>query len=141
MGLYKLKKNAGSHSDGERTYVAGDVVESARDLAEAWPHKFEKVLDIPSDAVADAPLEIPEPQKRAGTVDVAEDEELSGVVSRLGKNVTADFPTAAAAGLIVLQRGTKFRLADPDMPDRALGKGVPADEIAAKIAEIADKDV
>ena len=137
MGFYRLKPKVGGHIEGETSYVSGDIVESDRDLAAKHPTKFEKVHDIPSNPKLDKPLQAAERAVSPEVVKEAAEEavDTTKIKSILGKNVTEHFPVALAAELLVLKRGVKFRVADPDMPDRSLtAKGMTKDELTAWLA-------
>ena len=116
MGLYKLKEKVGSHNEEGKNYEAGSIVESKKDLVKIFPFKFEKVEPIPSEPKADKPLESP----KSKVENVGESIDFSKIKSKLGENVTSDYPTAQNAYVIVLKKGIKYVVADPDMPDRAL---------------------
>lgn len=40
---FKLKEKVGKHTEDGTVYKAGDVIETHRDLAKAFPEKFERV--------------------------------------------------------------------------------------------------
>jgi len=137
MGRYRLKEKVGNHAEGDKTYESGDIVESARDLAKKHPNKFEKVHEIPASPQHDVPLAAP--KKTKTQPEDVEDVDVSTIESRLGTNVTDDFPLAVDANIAVFQKGKKFRAADPDLPDRALtGKGLTKEAMVLWLEENAE---
>jgi len=146
MGLFKLKDRCGWHAEGDRIFKSGEVVESDRPLDEMWPFKFERLRDIEGDVEASRTLQLSAKEKVAklAAKDEADigmhpdghaqsAEELASISSRLGANVTAEFPEAVAAGVLVLRRGERYRLADPDLPNRSLSVGVTRDKVLSTI--------
>lgn len=160
MRSFRLKDKVGGHNEGGKDYKAGEVVVSKRDLAKLFPLKFDEVLPIPSNPEADRPLsELPAKAAPLGSVGKKVEGGLAGsekgvateplateaddsvetfaaIQSTLGRNVTARFPHAVAAGLIILRRGSLFYAADSEMPDRCLTrKGLPRVEVENYIAK------
>jgi len=142
MARYKLV--GASHVEGKRTFQRGDVIESTKNLAAAFPLKFQLVVDPPPAVSVDPPampplatqaeLDAITAQAGAGVAGPPE-----GVVpSTLGADVTEAFKDAAAKGLLVLKQGAKHNVARASAPNAALN-----DELLTKMeakAFIADYD-
>lgn len=60
---------------------------------------------------------------------------LRKINSKLGDNVTDEYPTAVGIDLVILQRGKKFRAADHEMPNHPLHKSKTRDEMLAWLEE------
>lgn len=124
---FRLKDGAGNHNEDGRTYKAGEVVESISNLAELFPFKFEVV---PVRSVERTTLKTEkssverdgdEEDAKIKTVKSADSlDSLTSIKSKLGTNVTKEFPKAEVANLIVLKRAFRYRVADPGNPDVAL---------------------
>ena len=118
MALYKLKAKVGSHMENGSLYKAGEVVESDKDLACMFPHKFEVVQAIPQQPHEDATLKTtPQPAPAVEDDDRIESTQLK---SLLGSNVTGDFEDALDMGLVVFKKANKYNVAHPDILDESL---------------------
>lgn len=115
-----------------RSYKVGDVVESDRPLNELYANKFERLPDEEPTEVraarkkAEKAGKLPNPNPPKPELDPEhvydqDDETSASISSELGENVTADFPKAVEANLLVLcDEDEKYHVADPDDPDEAL---------------------
>lgn len=157
MGRFRVKES--KHSEGDRTYAKGEVVETERDLVALFGNtKFEELGDeeppevkakrkrmeerrkkeeeaaaeddaTPSGATDD-PIRVEGKQRprEAGTGRVLDKDNVHDnvdpeeAVSKLGDDVSDEYPKAKEADLLVLQRGKNFYVADKDDPDRALNE-------------------
>jgi len=124
---YQLKAKCGKHfersnplKDKEgrnlkpklKTYKAGEVVESEKDLCSLFPNKF-------SLYVGAAP------------------EKASSDVKGLGSNVTEEFPTASEQDLLVFKDGKKYKLVDDDevVAEKLTSKKAVEEAIIAYVGE------
>lgn len=117
MALYEVL--AGKHGDAKgRVYHKGDLVESAKDLVKAFRGKFRLVEPpkVPAKPAVPVPVAVPtlepavEPEDAPSVVESVT-KEANGQeesVRKLGMDVSEDFPTAAAKGVCVFQKGVKF---------------------------------
>lgn len=131
---------AGQHSNAHGNYVKGDIVESHSDLEAKFVNKFRRRKDLevaaPTPVVApkvDKKSAAPAPSPAAVADDDAGDEDdkteadsddapPAKATSKLGENVTAEYPAAREAELLVLKSGKDYFVADTDQPDKALNK-------------------
>jgi len=95
-------------------------VEVPVDVAGASIQPVHPPVIPPTDPIANSP---DSPETLLGMSDLVK------VESKLGKNVTSEFSGAVAKGLIILQRGARYRPADPDLPNTALNKGLHRTEM------------
>ena len=66
---FKLREGCGNHREGNQLYVAGDIVETEKDLSQLLPDKFEKVDDdTPSKK---KPAQVEEDDEEGTEVDLA----------------------------------------------------------------------
>lgn len=73
--------------------------------------------------------------------DLETDDDSAGITENaLGKNVTKKFPEAVKAELLVFEgKDKKFSIADPDQPEKGLGKPVAKAAVAATIKKLTSK--
>lgn len=117
--LFRLKPNVGTHVEGRGasivTYRAGDVVESDKDLAAKFPHKFERVAEI-------NPVFAPQAQGEAAAVvpETAPDKPVSKPKGKPGRpkgqDVTAQFSGAAEKDFKIVLRDGLYVVYDADRP-------------------------
>lgn len=127
--LFRLKPNVGAHVEGRgasiATYRAGDVVESDKDLAAKFPHKFERVAEIKPVAV-DVPETAPEkpaskPKGRPGRPK--------------GQDVTAQFSGAAEKDLKIVLKDDLYVVYDADRPTVVLDSFETKDALTEWLSE------
>ena len=113
-----FKVLSGSHVEGKRTYEAGETVESPNELDKIFVNKFARVSDDDS---------LPE-----------DDEDEAAEGDSLGDDVTADFPEAEDAGVLVFKgEDGGWYVAWEDDPDEALNeKKLKKKEVSDFIAEL-----
>jgi len=121
--LFRLKPNVGTHVEGRGasivTYRAGDVVESDKDLAAKFPHKFERIAEIKPVA---APSQQAPAQAEAAAVvpETAPDKPASKPKGKPGRpkgqDVTAQFSGAAEKDLKIVLRDDLYVVYDADRP-------------------------
>ena len=108
----KFKVLVARHLAAGKSYVKGDIVESAGDLSVAFPAKFEKIQ---------ASAEVTAARSAAKTAPVVPSSAPGGEVSSpFGEDVSEDFPTAVESDLKVFQKGSGFFVVDMDSPDESL---------------------
>ncbi len=90
---------------------------------ERTPDASDSTPDDPDDASLDMNVDAVKGAPNVTDAEVIDNqilEALCTIESKLGKNVTREFPVAAGVDLVVFQRGKGFRAADSEMPERAL---------------------
>jgi len=119
--LPKVGNHAETGEDGSPcVYKPGDIVESDRDLVDAFPGKFERVVDGVEDTHAN-PFKPTTKEKTA--VQKAAEEGAKDVgapdpedPNPLGREVTKRFPTALDEDFLVFADGGAFSVAEADEP-------------------------
>jgi len=121
----KFELLAGTQSNKKGNFKKGDIVESHNDLDKTFANKFQRRLDLEDKspaktataAVAAAPDSSDDDKKPTN------DGAPKLVKSKLGDDVTAEFPEAVEAELAVLKnKKGEYFVADSDQPDKALNK-------------------
>ena len=123
----KFRVKDGTHFDiaTNTTYKKGALVESDDDLCAMFVNKFDRIYD---EQLAHAPAAV-QAAAMAGAAELAPAAPAAPVVatqpsppaaSKLGADVTADFPAAVEEDLLVLKKGSKYFVAKPDEQDKQL---------------------
>lgn len=131
--MMHFKNLGGTHAEGDLLYPKGAIVPSEKNLVAAFPLHFERVsLKATKGAPVPFPLatnpgDIPAPPEpvdegEGGEEDSDTEPEKRVTSSKLGEDVTEDFPNAAKAELRVFKNAGKFFLAFADSPSVALNK-------------------
>jgi hypothetical protein len=132
MAFYRLKKDAGQHTQGGKTYNSGDVVETEMNLIEKFAGKFELLHEEDSQ---DTGVTVPSIMTPAGE---GEDDAKASSEPSPGKSskkkskktaptkstpveVTSEYPDAVDIGVQVFKKsksnGDWFFVTDPDDND------------------------
>lgn len=111
----KFRLTGGSHVAGDRSYKKGDVIESDKDLVKIFVNKFERLHDEDTPVSKGTQIDVPGQAPRP-----AEAEEEAAEVEGLGVDVSAEFPEAAEADVLVFKAGKLYTVADADEPTKAL---------------------
>lgn len=127
---FRLLPKAGDHAEAGAggvalAYRAGDIVESDRDLMEAFPNKFERVDVAEEPASPSTPFKPSAEEKTAvqkaaeeGAKDVSPPEDPKS--NPLGRDVTKRFPKALEEEFLVFADGGAFSVSEADEPAEAL---------------------
>lgn len=144
---FRMNDKVGGHNEAGRDYQAGDILESSRPLDKIWPHKFVRIDDAKMDSKpfagegGSSPILVKEMDDAQGEA-APETSSLLEVESELGENVTADYPAAADAGLLVLRKGPWHYVAAAETPDAAENeKGLKRDALVEFLANEFDTHV
>ncbi len=140
----KFRVKDGIHVDlaTNTTYKKGALVESDDDLCAAFVNKFERVYDeqlayAPAEVQAAAMQGAAELAPQAPAAAKAATQPPPPAASKLGADVTADFPAAVEEDLLVLKKGSKYFVAKPGEQDKQLNdEPLKKDEVSEFIAKL-----
>jgi hypothetical protein len=127
--LFKLLPKVGNHTEGDKVYTSGDVVESDLELDKVFQGKFERVKGFTAStpdtqaavqaAAEEGAKDVAAPPAPPPNQEVS-DSKPPKVESPLGRDVTKRFPEAQEQDYLVFSDGGKFHVAEADDPAFAI---------------------
>jgi len=124
MAKYRLKPNAGIHFEDGREYRAGDIVESKVNLAEIFPHKFERLIGEPLDTVPSESEKLSKPELKENAMETLpepiatetndEPESVEETTEVDVQDVTKRFSLAIELGVQVKKTSDGYNIVEPD---------------------------